>query len=441
MSFLSHRLAEAANNITNLNEAGTRVSGQAIHWWQVINNHCGYTQPMSPMEVEKKTGVKPVYNKAMGKGMTEFVMKVSDGKTGPILHIVIYQEQDGNTKGWDVAVHSSGQAQSANIPAAKAKMKQMGMPCNGVKPKTSKEIMSGGVQRGEGVESGEGVTEITESTIEFMLDKKVVLKKTMKDGEARRAGDKWTKSGILPFQFNKERAEKYRIPWKTELVDGGVQWGPGYKKGQKRDAVIGAKKSFEGVEHGEGVTEGALNNLKVPAGVSLPKIIGGTQEWRGVDRNTNTKQSVVTLSAEIKKIAGAVGNPDAKTIDMIAKALIAHAKEKLGKKESVDEARTNNTGTPTPVRLGKGRPAGAMTPAALFMHKFGQLENDNAHGAAALLLAKFMGNSKAVKCIELVNKIHEIEGSIPYPVQQYRDQWSERLWGDFDKKYPKERFQ
>jgi len=423
MSHLSHRLAEAANSILDLNEAGTRVSGQPIHWWQVINNHCGYTQPMSPMEVEKKTGVKPVFNRAMGKAMTEFVMKVSDGKTGPILHIVVYQEQDGNTKGWDVAVHSSGQAQSANIPAAKAKMKQLGMPCNGVKPKTSQQIMSG-----EGVEKGEGITEITESTIEFVLDKKVVLRKTMKDGEAKRAGDRWTKSGILPFQFNKERAEKYRIPWKTELVDGGVQWGPGYKKGQKRDAVIGAKKSFESVESGEEVTEGALNAMqkKLPAGVSLGKIIAGTQEWRTVGRNTNIKQSVATLSAEIKKIAGMVGNPDPKTIDLIAKALIMHSKEQLAKKESVEEA----------VRLGKGRPAGAMTPAALFMHKFGQLENDNAHGAAALLLAKFMGNSKAVKCIELVNKIHEIEGSIPHLIQQYRDAWSERLWGDFANKYP-----
>lgn len=429
MSHLSHRLAEAANSILDLNEAGTRVSGQPLHWWQVMNTHCGYTQPMSPMEVEKKTGVKPVYNKAMGKGMTEFVVKLTDGKTGSIIHAVIYQEQDGNTKGWDVAAHSSGQAQSAVIPQVKAKMKQMGMPCNGKKPMTSKEIMSG-----EEVAhtTAEGAP-LTESTIEFVLDKKVVLRKTMKDGEARQAGDRWTKSGVLPYQFNKAAAEKYRIPWKTPLVDGGVTWGPGYKKGQKRDAVIGAKKSFESVEQGEGVTEGALNTMqkKLPAGVSLGKIIAGTQEWRGVGRNTNTKQSVVTLSAEIKKIGHMVGNPDPKTIDLIAKALIMHSKEQLAKKESVEEA----------VRLGRGRPAGAMTPAALFMHKFDQLEDDNAHGAAALLLAKFMGQAKAVKCIELVNKIHETEGSIPHLIQQYRDGWSQRLWADFDKKYPKERFQ
>ena len=214
-----------------------------------------------------------------------------------------------------------------------------------------------------------------------------------------------------------------------------------------RDVLSVLQRSFkdyhEQVEHGEEVTEGALNAMqkKLPAGVSLGKIIAGTQEWRTVGRNTNIKQSVVTLGAEIKKIGHMVGNPDPKTIDLIAKALIMHSKEQLAKKESVDEARTNNTGTPTPVRLGKGRPAGAMSPAALFMHKFDQLENDNAHGAAALLLAKFMGNSKAVKCIELVNRIHETEGSIPHLIQQYRDAWSTRLWGDFDKKYPTERFQ
>ncbi len=90
------------------------------------------------------------------------------------------------------------------------------------------------------------------------------------------------------------------------------------------------------------------------------------------------------------------------------------------------------------MRLGKGRPAGAMTPAGKFRHEFEELTNENAHGAAALLLAKFMGNSKDTKCIELVNKIHEIEGSIPYPVQQYRDSIVKRLSTQFDRKYPGE---
>ena len=335
---------EVESDQSELSEAGTRVSGKALHWWQVINNHCGYTLPMSEMEVQKKTGVKPVFNRAMGKAMTEFVMKVTDGKTGPIIHIVIYQEQDGNTKGWDVAVHSSGQAQSANIPFAKSKMKQLGMPLIGKKPMTSKQVMSG-----EEVEQGEVETEITEASYFKTI-------KTMND-----------------------------------LV---------------KDAANG--------------------NRVIPKGVSIQKIIGGTQTWRFVKDFDDTKKAVASQTAEIKKIAHLVGNPDDKTIAFIAKIFISQMQH--GKKESVEEA----------VRLGKGRPAGAMSPQALFMHKFDQLENDNAHGAAALLLAKFMGNSKVVKLLELVNKIHEISGSIPHPVQQYRDALSHFLWVDFDKKYPKE---
>ena len=101
-----------------------------------------------------------------------------------------------------------------------------------------------------------------------------------------------------------------------------------------------------------------------------------------------------------------------------------------------------------PVKLGAGRPAGAgamqsavTTAMKKFRSDFDELVHHNHHGAAALLLAKFVGHSRAAKCIELVNKIHEIEGSIPYPIQQYRDQWSQRLWADFDKNYPNERFQ
>jgi hypothetical protein len=210
--------------------------------------------------------------------------------------------------------------------------------------------------------------------------------------------------------------------------------------------VAGLKVIREEVEQGEGETEiteasyfktiktmndlakdAANGNRVIPKGVSIQKIIGGTQTWRTVKDSDDTKKAVASQAAEIKKIAHLVGNPDDKTIAFIAKIFISQMQH--GKKESVEEA----------VRLGKGRPAGAMSPQALFMHKFDQLENDNAHGAAALLLAKFMGNSKAVKCIELVNKIHETEGSIPHLIQQYRDRWSERLWADFDKKYPNER--
>ena len=125
----------------------------------------------------------------------------------------------------------------------------------------------------------------------------------------------------------------------------------------------------------------------------------------------------------------------------------ASGKAEIKRQLAKEKGRSNNTGTPTPIRLGAGRPAGAGGQSAAtaamkkFRADFDKLEDRNAHGEAALLLAKFMGHSRAVKCIELVNKIHEIEGSIPYPIQQYRDQWSQRLWADFDKNYPNERFQ
>ena len=88
-------------------------------------------------------------------------------------------------------------------------------------------------------EVAEEEVEIAESTVNFMLDKKVVLRrKSMKDGEAKAAAAAWKKSGVLPFKFDKSAAEKYRMPWKSKLVDGGVTWGPGYKKGQTRDVVV-----------------------------------------------------------------------------------------------------------------------------------------------------------------------------------------------------------
>ena len=126
----------------------------------------------------------------------------------------------------------------------------------------------------------------------------------------------------------------------------------------------------------------------------------------------------------------------------------ASGKAEIKRQLAKEKGRSSNTGTPTPIRLGAGRPAGAgamqsavTTAMKKFRADFDELVHHNHHGAAALLLAKFMGHSRAVKCIELVNKIHEIEGSIPYPIQQYRDQWSQRLWADFDKNYPNERFQ
>ena len=120
----------------------------------------------------------------------------------------------------------------------------------------------------------------------------------------------------------------------------------------------------------EDIEEGALNNLKVPTNVSLGKIIAGTQEWRSVGKNTDIKKSVAVLTSEIKKISGAVGNPDTKTIDTIAKALIAHGMQYAfpggsiavraaalarGKKESVEHIEEAFSPDQVPAHLLGGR--------------------------------------------------------------------------------------
>ena len=280
-----------------------------------------------------------------------------------------------------------------------------------------------------------------------------------------------------------------------------------------RDILSVLQRSFMDYhEQVENVEEGALNDLKVPAGVNLGKIIGGTQAWRIADRNTDMKKSVVTLTAEIKKIAHMVGNPDPKTIDTIAKALIADAKARLNKKESVeheDEFITESTiefmldkkvvlrkrikdaevrlardewikfgvlpyesnkeasekyrkpwkvstkFVPSGINQGPGYKAGqqrdavikesvehveeaagdASSPEAM-VRKFNKMTDVNDHTGAAILLATFLKDTKAMKCLKLVKQIHELEGSIPEGIFKYRTAWTTYLWKGFSMKYP-----
>ena len=171
---------------------------------------------------------------------------------------------------------------------------------------------------------------ITESIIEFMLDKKVVLRKRIKDAEVRGARDEWIKFGVLPYESNKEASEKYRKPWKvsTKFVPSGITQGPGYKAGQQRDAVI--KESVEHVEE-------------------------------------------------------AVGD--------------------------------------------------ASSPEAM-VRKFNKMTDVNDHTGAAILLATFLKDTKAMKCLKLVKQIHELESSMPEGIFKYRTAWTTYLWKGFSMKYP-----
>ena len=148
-------------------------------------------------------------------------------------------------------------------------------------------------------EVAEEEVEIAESTVSFMLDKKVVLRrKSMKDGEAKAAAAEWKKSGVLPFKFDKSAAEKYRMPWKSKLVDGGVTWGPGYKKGQTRDVVVEQVETAET----DAVTEGAMKAAMENWLTSLP--MPAVKEFFGVAKkffNPKDKKKADAKNLEILK--------------------------------------------------------------------------------------------------------------------------------------------
>ena len=62
--------------------------------------------------------------------------------------------------------------------------------------------------------------------------------------------------------------------------------------------------------------------------------------------------------------------------------------------------------------------------------------NVNDHTGAAILLATFLKDTKAMKCLKLVKQIHELEGSIPEGIFKYRTAWTTYLWKGFSMKYP-----
>lgn len=227
-------------------------------------------------------------------------------------------------------------------------------------------------------------------------------------------------AAIKPLMKSKNWDKLKAYLMSQKIVDKDFNDIQGYK--MDRDVLSVLQRSFMDYhEQVENVEEGALNDLKVPAGVNLGKIIGGTQAWRSVDRNTDMKKSVVTLTSEIKKIAHMVGNPDPKTIDAIAKALIADSKARLNKKESVEHIE---------------EAAGDASSPEAMVRKFNKMTDVNDHTGAAILLATFLKDTKAMKCLKLVKQIHELESSMPQEIFKYRTNWTTYLWKGFSMEYP-----
>jgi hypothetical protein len=71
------------------------------------------------------------------------------------------------------------------------------------------------------------------------------------------------------------------------------------------------------------------------------------------------------------------------------------------------------------------------------VRKFNKMTDVNDHTGAAILLATFLKDTKAMKCLKLVKQIHELENSMPSGIGEYRAKLSKQLWEVFSKKYPK----
>ena len=91
-------------------------------------------------------------------------------------------------------------------------------------------------------------------------------------------------------------------------------------------------------------------------------------------------------------------------------------------------------------------PADAKT----MIYFFNKMKDSNDPNGAAMLLANFLQNKKAIKCLRLAKQIHELEKTMPEEIKdrktdgfnvvdifKYAERWTSYLWRDFAIKYPK----
>ena len=91
-------------------------------------------------------------------------------------------------------------------------------------------------------------------------------------------------------------------------------------------------------------------------------------------------------------------------------------------------------------------PADAKT----MIYFFNKMKDSNDPNGAAMLLANFLQNKKAIKCLKLAKQIHELEKTMPEEIKdrktdgfnvvdifKYTARWASYLWKDFAMKYPK----
>jgi|APGre2960657468_1045069.scaffolds.fasta_scaffold66104_2 hypothetical protein len=90
----------------------------------------------------------------------------------------------------------------------------------------------------------------------------------------------------------------------------------------------------------------------------------------------------------------------------------------------------------------------ASSPEAV-ASKYNKMKDADDIDGAAMLLANFLQNKKAIKCLRLAKQIHESEKAMPEEIKdrktdgfnvvdifKYSARWSSYLWKDFAIKYP-----
>lgn len=88
--------------------------------------------------------------------------------------------------------------------------------------------------------------------------------------------------------------------------------------------------------------------------------------------------------------------------------------------------------------FGKGRKErfASKEQALAFIKQYKRNEDSNAHSENVVLLAKFMGNSRAAKLASLVQQINEVAGHMPHGVGQFQyNELHAPLWKQFIAQY------
>ena len=90
----------------------------------------------------------------------------------------------------------------------------------------------------------------------------------------------------------------------------------------------------------------------------------------------------------------------------------------------------------------------ASSPEAI-VSKYNKMKDADDPNEAAMLLANFLQNKKAIKCLLLAKQIRELEKTMPEEIKdrktdgfnvvdilKYTARWRSYLWRDFEIKYP-----